>query len=237
MPQPSRRRAAVASANVPIVDFRQIHSSGMRHGFMTDECSEKSTKSAEILGLDRRQLLLRHLNGDPSAFTELVQLFQAQVYTYLIRCGVQENSRDDVFQEIFLTIHRHAASYKPDRPLAPWFFTIVANTVRTHYRRQTVSKLIYDTDATERANRNHTAFDIAAAQETAAWLETALKKLPFSQRESLLLCCIKDLDQRDVARMLGLSLNTLKTHLRRARLALAKGLKARRAKIENEAMP
>ena len=48
--------------------------------------------------------------------------------------------------------------------------------------------------------------------------------LPLAQREVLVLTAIGGLHQQEVAEALDLPLNTVKTHLRRARLALAKAL-------------
>jgi RNA polymerase sigma-70 factor (ECF subfamily) len=70
---------------------------------------------------------------------------------------------------------------------------------------------------------------IASARETLNWLEGALTALPPAQREVLLLTAIVGLRQQDVAQALDLPLNTVKTHLRRARLALAARLAARNA--------
>ena len=61
----------------------------------------------------------------------------------------------------------------------------------------------------------------AIAAETTAWLNRALKQLPFSQREVLVLVTVESLPLKEVAAILRVSLNTVKTRLRRARLKLA----------------
>ena len=60
-----------------------------------------------------------------------------------------------------------------------------------------------------------------------AWLEHAIAGLPDAQREVLVMSTIAGPKQQEVAEALGLPLNTVKTHLRRARLALAKALAER----------
>src|SRR5205085_6907941 len=86
--------------------------------------------------LSEAELLPRHCRGDGDAFPALLQAFRAPVYGYLVRCGVAEGTRDDLFQEIFLKVHQGAGHYSPGRPLKPWLFTIVANCVRDHFRRR-----------------------------------------------------------------------------------------------------
>lgn len=175
-------------------------------------------------------LLARHLSGDASAFGELVMHFRAQVYSYLIRSGVSDSARDDLFQEIFFKVHSSARSYDTARALEPWLFTIVANTVRSHFRKQKSWLKIFDSaeppdhPATEKPDQ------LSEARETKAFLDDAVRKLPEAQREAVILCCIEQLNQQDVANILGIPLNTLKTNLSRGRQALAKSL-ARRAAI------
>ena len=91
---------------------------------------------------DEKALLLRHRAGDRDAFAGLVEAYRAPVYSYLVRAGVPEGERDDLFQEVFLRVHRSASSYQEDRPVHPFLFTIVCNTVRTHLRRRRVRALI-----------------------------------------------------------------------------------------------
>lgn len=191
----------------------------------------------DVVDLEERTWLTRHCRGDASAFPALLAAYRRPVYSYLVRNGVAEADRDDLFQSIFLKIHAAAQSYDPARPLAPWLFTIVANTVRNHYRAQAVPQAVplaavsdaESRDPSDLPDPNPGPEHIAEARETVAWLEEALLALPPVQREVLLLVAVAGLRQQDVAHSLNLPLNTVKTHLRRARLALADGLADRDA--------
>jgi len=185
------------------------------------EGSGEST--GEVVGLDRRELLIRHAAGDKAAFSELMESYRAPVYTYLIRCGVPPASRDDLFQEIFIKIHLGASSYTPEKPLANWLFTIVANTTRSFFRKEKVRALLGG-KATSGERTAASPDELLEAKETAGFVGEALQKLPFKQRQILLLCTTAGLSQEEVADMLGLPLNTIKTCLRRARLFLASSL-------------
>jgi RNA polymerase sigma factor (sigma-70 family) len=175
-------------------------------------------------------LLLRHLNGDDDAFAELVDRYRAPVFSYLVRCGVAPDDRDDLFQDIFIRIHRAAASYDAGRPLHPWLFTIVANAVRNHLRRQRVRSLVGSVEeAGEPTAGNPGADRVAAGKQTVAWLERQIRRLPLARREVLILACVESLPLKQIAGVLGLPLGTVKTHLRRARLFLAEELARRNA--------
>ena len=181
--------------------------------------------------LNQGQLLKRHLSGDRQAFAELMSLYRAPVYTYLVRHGICEAERDDLFQEIFMKIHRGAKRYDQSRALAPWVFTIVANSVRSFYRIKRVETNELD-DKEESANPQ--ASELYLAQQTAQFLELEIQKLPLAQREALLLSLQEDLSQDDIAQALKIPVNTVKTNLRRARERLSQRLVQRNATIERE---
>ena len=189
---------------------------------------EAPEQQRQVVDLEERTWLTRHYRGDSSAFPALLEAYRRPVYSYLVRSGVAEADRDDVFQSIFLKIHSAANSYDPTRPLAPWLFTIVANTVRNHLRDRPIPfSSVQNEDPPEVPDPNPGPEHITTVRETLTWLEGALLALPPMQREVLLLTAVVGLRQPDIAQSLNLPLNTVKTHLRRARLALAAGLAER----------
>lgn len=210
---------------------------------VTEVLEQAAPPAAAVVDLEERTWLARHCRGDERAFPALLEAFRRPVYSYLVRHGVAEADRDDLFQSIFLKIHSAAPSYDPARPLAPWLFTIAANTVRNHLREGHLRARYIDderaggpaigltpaqTDAMpDMADPEPGPERIATARETVIWLEQALLKLAPAQRETLLLTTVAGLRQEDVAQVLGQPVNTIKTNLRRARLALTAALAER----------
>lgn len=188
-----------------------------------------------VVDLEERNWLPRHCRGDTAAFPALLAAYRRPVFGYLVRAGVAESERDDLFQSIFLKIHASAAAYEPGRPLAPWVFTIVVNTVRNHHRGRRRSPMApSDCGPEDPADPRPGPERSAAARQTLAWLEAAIADLPQAQREVLLLTALAGLPQSEVAEALGLPINTVKTHLRRARLALTRALARRDAPGETD---
>jgi RNA polymerase sigma-70 factor (ECF subfamily) len=185
-----------------------------------------------------RDPLLRHRDGDPEAFAALVADYRKPVYSYLIRCGVLAGDRDDLFQAVFLKIHRAAAQYRPELPSHPWIFTIVVNEVRSYLRRRRVRELVFGGAAPREPEDPRPDGERAAeARETVAWLEDEIRLLPLAQREVLILVSLEGRALGEVAQALRLPLNTVKTHLRRARIALGEKLARRHAAGKDEARP
>jgi len=170
-----------------------------------------------------RDWVLDHAAGDRQAFPRLVEAYRAPVYSYLVRSGVSAADRDDLFQEVFIRVHRAAGSYNPGHPVAPWLFTIVANAVRNHLRSRRVRELIFrDAPAVDPPDSAERGDERIETAENRAWLEGEIRRLPRAQREALLLSYLKRMPRRQIAVALGIPLNTLKTNLRRARAELVR---------------
>ena len=182
----------------------------------------------EVVDLEERSWLPRYCNGDHTAFAQLLAAYQRPLYSYLTRCGLRPEARDDLFQEIFLKVHHAAHTYQAARPLRPWLFTIAVNTVRNHLRQEHQQRHTASTeDVADIVDSTAGAEAQAATRELISWLQQALAALPLAQRHALVLISIEGLRQQDVAEILQLPLNTVKTHLRRARITLSKALAER----------
>ncbi|MBI3179047.1 MAG: hypothetical protein HYZ27_05260, partial [Deltaproteobacteria bacterium] len=134
--------------------------------------SELATPGAIREG-DDRHLMQRCQTGEAAAFVALVLRFRRPVYGYLVRCGVESSVRDDLFQDIFLKIHRAAGVYQSERPLAPWIFTIVANTVRSHFRKMRLRRLVTPAPV-DPQDPAASSEQIAEAHDVARQIERAL---------------------------------------------------------------
>lgn len=186
----------------------------------------------EVVDLEERGWLPRHCQGDEQAFEALFKAYGGFVMTFLWRYGVAEHSRDDLFQEVFLSVHRSADRYRPSQPLRPWLVTIVLNTVRNHRRgdaRRTRFLSRLRAGGHDRQGHAPGAAQMLEHRTTVRWLESRIRQLPDRQREALVLSTTKGLSMKDIARVMGVPENTVKTNLRRARLALANDLGRREA--------
>jgi RNA polymerase sigma-70 factor (ECF subfamily) len=188
---------------------------------------EESTLRQGVVDLNERNWLPRHCQGDKQAFNELLLSYRALVFTFLYRYGIETQHRDDLFQDIFLKIHQSAASYRPADPLRPWLISIVLNTVR-NFRRDLGRRRHFMTHLKAVSNDPNPGLDQNLEhQDTVSWLELKIASLPERQREVLVLSTLKGMSMKEIANILELPENTVKTHLRRARLVLAENLASR----------
>ncbi len=181
-------------------------------------------------------MLARHLSGDRHAFAELVSAYGRPVHRFLQRTGVRPPADDDLFQETFLRVHRAAGRYDPAYPFRVWLFTIARRLAVSHHRRERLRRWLsfWRAPAGQGEADGPAALDPPdpgpdperrlAASEATRSLERALAGLPEGPRQALLLTRVEGLSLEEAARVLEAPVPTVKTWIRRGRLALAAAL-------------
>lgn len=178
--------------------------------------------------IEDRDLVLRYAAGETALFAELMRRYKAPIFGYIVRCGVRHPACDDLFQDVFLNVHRAAGRYKPDYPVRPWLFTIAANAVRSHFRKSNVLRRWFSPNEVPDQPSVEPSLQLAReGDELAEFLDGRIEKLPLKQREVLVLCCIEQMSLDDTSQVLEMPLESVKTNLKRARASLAKDIERR----------
>jgi RNA polymerase sigma-70 factor (ECF subfamily) len=164
--------------------------------------------------------------GDTAAFDAVLDAFQTRLFTVLLRLCRRRDVAEDLLEETWLRLVKHAHRLRPDTRLAAWLFT-VARRVHVSYVR---SRLLEDSVAEGvialwpcRLDRS-SPFEAAAANELQRRIERALASMPLASREALLLVAVAGLDQTDAAAVCGITPEAFRQRLSRARGALARTL-------------
>lgn len=127
---------------------------------------------------------------------------------------------EDLVQEAFLKFAVSAPHIEDRGCAAAYLRSIVRNLARDHHRRRVVSlRHQWPREAAERSAEDH-----ASDRELVLEMLRALRGLPGRQRDCLALRYYLDLPPQVIADTLGLSVNSVKTHLRRGLRRLAADL-------------
>jgi len=177
-------------------------------------------------------LVDRLRRGDRAAFRDLYARFAQASFGYLLRLAGRRDAAEDLHQEIWLSIARHAARLAPDTDLAAWIFTVARNRFVSSRRRADVAAPGPD-DGTlaEIASGASTADDPGCRD-----LERALASLPEMHREVLLLVGVEGLEVNQAAAVLAIRPDAARQRLARARAALAEALGGAEAAPESVAI-
>jgi RNA polymerase sigma-70 factor (ECF subfamily) len=125
--------------------------------------------------------------------------------------------RDDVMQEVLLSMHKALGTYDPQRPFIPWLTAIVRNRIvdrARRYSRVSAIEVVVDdwasVDTVEGCDRTKTEYFNLEA------LWRAMSRLPRAQRIAIELLRIRQLPVREAASIAGVSAGALRVSVHRA---------------------
>jgi len=176
---------------------------------------------------DELMLVARLRAGDTGAFDEVYDAYRPRVFAFLLRMTRSRTLAEDLLDETWLRLVRHAPRLLPDTRMGPWLFTVARNLYWT-YRRDSLVEEIAIPDLPSLWPSPlawPSPFDLAAAGELERRVERALSTLSSQYREVLLLVGHEGLSPTDAAAVCGISAEALRQRLSRARAALARKLR------------
>ncbi len=171
------------------------------------------------------KLVSQTLGGDRDAFGVLVHKYQEMVYTYAFQKVRNEADAQDIMQEIFLQAYRRLYQLRHPHLFRSWLYTIMSNECKRWLERVTKKRRreIVLEDATDEALR----IEPAHAVPVEGWqvnLEQAISALPDESRIAVSMFYMGDCSLKEISEFLGVSVNTVKSKLRRARQQLGGAL-------------
>ena len=147
-------------------------------------------------------------NGDKEGLYIAFDAYYDRIYGYCYRHVNHRETAQDLTQEVFLRVLLHLEKYRHYGKFENYLYVIARNLCRDYYRKRHVLSL-EDLELQEE-ERGFTR------TEEQLVIEQALKKLSEQEREIILLRFYQDLKIKDIAKILGLKLSTVKYHLKRA---------------------
>lgn len=192
-----------------------------------------SESSARRYALDPDvRLMLEVRAGSAAAFEELVARYQDRLVTVLDHLVSNRDQAEDLAQEVFLRVYRARAGYEPGAKFATWLFTIAnhvaANALRNRSRRREVHLNVRDSgplgvrpmDAVIQASSGQMPTRQLDKAEMRDVVRMALDALSERQRLAVLLNKFEGMSYADIADIMELSPEAIKSLLSRARCNL-----------------
>lgn len=138
------------------------------------------------------------------------------VYTSLRRLGVPTASLEDAVHDVFIAVHNHRAEYDPSRPLRAWLFGY-ALRVASNHRRTNRRRPVSGAPPADTADDRPGADELLESNARRRLLLRALATLSEERKAVLVLHDLDEVAVPEIARTLGIPLNTAYSRLRLAR--------------------
>jgi len=183
--------------------------------------ADSSSETAHARGNVLRSALSLALKGDASAFESLVTVLHPLVHRWSLTYARDPDEAEEIAQDTFVLIHRKMSQYRGDSPVEAWAYRIARRVAlqkhRKDHRRRTLASSafadaddVYNTDPGARVDR----------QKIADYVRRFFTELPPRQREVFDLVDLQGYDPVEAARLLGISSNTVRGNLTKARAAM-----------------
>jgi len=182
---------------------------------------------ATLPGRTDNELLEAARRGDPEPLEALISRYQGRVLRFGMRmCGDQEDAKD-VVQETLLTLARSFRDFRGESAVSTWLYTIARSfCIKKRRRSKFAPTAPISLDGPEGEHLQGledpgpSPERAAFGHEIGAALDAGVRALDPGQREVLLLRDVEGLSALEVASVLGLSVEAVKSRLHRARLAV-----------------
>jgi RNA polymerase sigma-70 factor (ECF subfamily) len=168
--------------------------------------------------------------GDASAYRALSERYLGRILRYSTRLLADPAEADDVAQETFLRLWKHADRWQPKAKPSTWLYRVAHNLCVDRLRVRRAG----DADALERHSVGDRPSSLLARKQLAAEVQAALEALPERQRAAIVLSHYEGLSNPEAADVLGVGVEAVESLLSRGRRALKQRLQPLHARSEGE---
>jgi len=164
------------------------------------------------------ELMLAFANNDSQAFEQLYARHKDALYRYYLRHINNEATCQELFQDLWMKIINAKENYKVTAQFKTWMYTLAHNRLVDWYRRNNLEKLAFKENSDEEIDGsiNWNPEDELQTKRLANELKLAIAKLPFEQQEVFLLHQEALLSIPQIAEVLQMNAEKVKSRYRYA---------------------
>lgn len=179
-------------------------------------------------------LMQRIKSGDVQSFDKLLERHHKRVLNIIYKYIGNEQSAEDLVQEVFLRVYKSRHSYKPKAKFTTWLYTIVKNLCFKEFKKS--SQKIYSVESNAENSeiesiqyfQNQVTLppEIIEKEEITRRIKEVIDGLPPKQRIAVILNKYECLSYQEIADSIDISIKAVKSLLFRARINIKDKLSA-----------
>jgi RNA polymerase sigma-70 factor (ECF subfamily) len=189
------------------------------------------SRREQLAALDDGALVAAFSAGDDRAFETLVLRYQARLLNFICRTIGDRERGEDLVQEVFIRVHRHAHRFDPSKKFSTWIYTIASNLAKNELRNRSRNPLVlfqalqqnWDDEDRPLQFEDHQSRpdDMYRRRYLREMVEDAITRLPEHHRQVFVLRELEGKSYEEIAEITDCNLGTVKSRLNRARTAFA----------------
>jgi|SRR3989339_1067951 len=173
-------------------------------------------------------LIVATANGDESAFEELVEKYKLIVFNIIYQYLCNNSETEDVAQEVFIKVWKHAGTFNPKYKFSTWIYRITVNTCLNYKKSNKTLTKHYSLDDIEESGNTDTpeklSNDTPETKERNEIISEALLTLPSNQKMALILSQFERRSYKEIAEIMEISVSAVESLIFRAKSNMKKQL-------------
>ena len=172
-----------------------------------------------------RQWIRQTARGDRTAFEQLYRAYHKRIFGYLFRMLSNGEAAEEIASDVMLEMWKAAGTFRGDSQVSTWLVGIARFKGLSHLRRGRADAV--EVEAANEVADSHDLQDEALMKDSMkATIKQALSKLSPDHREVMELTFFQDFSYPEIAKLLDIPVNTVKTRMFHARKQLRELLHA-----------
>jgi RNA polymerase sigma-70 factor (ECF subfamily) len=185
----------------------------------------EETISDSELELTEKEVVQRVQKGDHAGFEYLYRSTSKMVYAICLRMLKNQADAEDLTQQVFLQLFRKIGNFRGESPFSTWAYRVACNVVLMHLRRknrvEVQSEIGFPGDAEFEAPAEFGPVDTSMSGEPDRLnLKRAIGRLPGGYKRLFLLHDVWGYEHHEIAKLVGCSIGTSQSQVRKARRRL-----------------
>jgi RNA polymerase sigma-70 factor, ECF subfamily len=156
-------------------------------------------------------------SGNKAAFSDLFNSYYKPLCEYAFRfCDGDTNAVEDLVQDVFVRIWERRDIWNPQIAVRAYLYRSVHNQAISNIRKKQYETQMKDSVEMTAVATDLSPYELINNKELDLAIKSAIDILPERRREIFVLRLLHDMSYREIAEVLGISVNTVDTQLRRA---------------------
>jgi RNA polymerase sigma-70 factor (ECF subfamily) len=169
------------------------------------------------------EIIIKYLNGDKEAYTEIVNRYLKLILNFVYRLIGNQKEAEDITQDVFLKSWKSLKRFDTKKSFRTWIFSIARNAAIDYLRkRKDVPISLFDSDDGNNVIEDNLTDEelkpdeLYALTENKIHIEKIMNELSIVQKQVIMLKYMNEMSLSEVAEVMKIPIDTAKSHHRRA---------------------